>query len=369
MTIRIQKEQGCEISDLLKCATVVYIVLNRDLISSPGTDLWTMILVLYICIKWCEFVEMRQESDVPWSFICLTGIYAVTVKLSAALIVLLVIYPLYLLIRAKNIKRICGNIIAAALILLPFLIRNVIISGYLVYPYAGIDLFHVDWKMRKDELEHDSLLIKVFGRGFGHAQEEYDDSVFHWIPHWFHAQETRYQVLIVAGTACFIILVIQLFRYVKTKRIRESVFIITVVSQLIFWFMTAPLIRYGIVYLMIVIAVAIGGLYKRIRITCMDRLMDIGVALAMILLLGLYVWVGKLAAPFGAEHAYWVNQADYQSWPSTQYQVDHALIWVPNEGDRVGYSAFPAAPEEESLQGLHLRGESFKEGFYKERQE
>ena len=58
-----------------------------------------------------------------------------------------------------------------------------------------------------------------------------------------------------------------------------------------------------------------------------------------------------------------VRQPDYLAWPATQYPVDNVHIWMPDEGDLIGYFAFPATSQGKQLAVLHLRGESFKEGF------
>lgn len=98
MTVRLQKDQWWSGSDILKCFMLLYIVMQRHHLSSPCTDLWAMLLVFYVCIKWFEFAERNEQAEAPWCFICLTAIYAVTVKLSAAVLVLLAVYPLYKLI-------------------------------------------------------------------------------------------------------------------------------------------------------------------------------------------------------------------------------------------------------------------------------
>lgn len=140
----------------------------------------------------------------------------------------------------------------------------------------------------------------------------------------------------------------------------------TILTSLLFWFVTAPLDRYGAVYFMIVIAAAIGEILEWRWNAVMNRLADISALLAMIVLCGIYM--GRLEVVYTTERAYFVRQPDYPEWPAAQYSVDEVMIWVPIEGDRIGYSAFPSAPLKRELRGLHLRGESLREGFYKESQ-
>lgn len=361
MTVRRDKEQRWNVSDILKCFMLLYIVLQRHHLSSPCTDLWAMLLAFYVSIKWFELTERKEQAEAPWCFVCLTAVYAVTVKLSTAPMVLLVVYPLSLLISKRDGKRILGNIAAAVLIALPFLVRNVILSGYLIYPYAGIDLFPVDWKMAESVVDNDSFLIKAYGWGYT-GKQEYETSLLKRIPHWFQTQGTGTRMLILAGTVCAVILLFLLYKNVRARKLRECTFIATILISLLFWFMTAPLDRYGAVYFMIVIAVVIGELCGWKWSAAMNVLTDMAAIVVMVVLCGIYM--GRLEVVYTTEREYVVRQPDYPEWAVVSQQIDNVTVWVPKEGDQAGYSAFPSAPNKMGLQKVHLRGDSMKEGFY-----
>lgn len=172
-TMRLWGQESCRVSDFLKCVMVIFVVQKRHDISSSGTDILAMLLILYIFIKWSEYRERGLEYGVLYGCLCLLSVYAVTVKLSAASAVVLAVYPLYLFIKKRNVRATIAHVAAGVVILLPFLIRNVIISGYLVYPYGGLDLFDFDWKMDKEILAKDSPDIKMYARGI-RKSAEYD---------------------------------------------------------------------------------------------------------------------------------------------------------------------------------------------------
>lgn len=365
MTVRTRKEMRWSVSDILKCFMLFYIVMQRHHLSSPCTDIWAMLLVFYVCTKWFEFAEKDEQTVTPWCFICLITVYAVTVKLSGVPIVLLVAYPLAMLVKNKDVKRILSNIAASVFIGLPFLARNVILSGYLIYPYASIDLFPVDWKMVRSEVDSDSFFIKIYGWGYT-TRREYEKSLIKRIPHWFQTQSAGTKMLIFAGTVCAMILLFQLYQYVRSQKMRESVFIVTILISLLFWFVTAPLDRYGAVYFMIVIAAAMGVILEWRWNAAMNRLMDLSALLVMVVLCGIYM--GRLEVVYATERAYFVRQPDYPEWPIVQGQIDDVVVWVPEEGGSTGYSAFPSAPDKKRLEKIHLRGDGFKEGFYREKE-
>ncbi len=376
-TIRLWGEKSLRTSDFLKCVMAVYVVQKRYDIASSGTDIWAMLLVLYIFIKWSEYFESGRADGVMYGWLCLVGVYAATVKLSAASVAFLALYPLYLFIKEKNGKAVFAHVAAGLFILMPYLIRNVIISGYLVYPYGGLDLFHSDWKMDKSVLVKDSLDIKMFARGITNAAA-YDNSFFAWIPAWFLRQGTAHRVLILAGAFCIPVIVYLLIQRFRSKEYAWAALLGAGIVNLAFWMVTAPHMRYGEPYIYMLVALTLGAVtdlggrgLARIERRTVGGVMEtvpvwrnsLNVLTAAVLIVFLLQYGAKLAALSEMEAKDLVRQPDYLSWQSTQYPVDNVHIWMPDEGDLSGYFAFPATPQGGQLKALRLRGESFQEGF------
>lgn len=267
-TMRLWGQESCQVSDLLKCVMVIYVVQKRYDIASSGTDILAMLLILYIFIKWSEYLESGREDGALYGYLCLVSVYGVTVKLSAASAVLLALYPLYLFVKKKNGRAILAHVAAGFLILLPFLIRNVIISGYLVYPYSGLDLFSPDWKMDPAVLAEDSLDIKMFARGLRSAAE-YDTSLFAWIPGWFLKQSMGNRIVLAAGALCIPVALYLLWRSFRQKEYGQAALLGTAIVNLFFWLFTAPHLRYGEPYIYVLVAVTLGttGFWRGKRIS------------------------------------------------------------------------------------------------------
>ena len=355
-TVRLWGRESCRVSDLLKCVMVIYVVQKRYDISSSGTDILAMLLILYLFIKWSEYRERGREDGVLYGYLCLVSVYAVTVKLSAASAVVLALYPLYLFLKNKNVRAVFAHVAAGLLILLPFLIRNVIISGYLVYPYGGLDLFQVDWKMDKAVLTRDSLDIKMYARGIRNPAE-YDTSLAGWIPRWFLSQSAGNRIVLVVGLFCIPAALYLLWKSFREKRYAQGALLGASLVNLFFWLAAAPHIRYGGPYIYVLAAVTLGTAEFAYR----DRILPVA---AVIVLLPYLVSYGVKAVETPEILAeYSIRQPDYLSWQSTQYPVGNQHIWKPDEGDLSGYFAFPATPQGNQLKVLELRGESFREGF------
>lgn len=379
-TVRLWGEKSLQISDLLKCVMAVHVVQKAYDMSSSGTDIEAMLLILYIFIKWSEFRENRWEDGNLYGWLCLVSVYAATVKLSAACVAVLAFYPLYLFIKEKNGKAILAHAAGGLAVLAPWLIRNVLISGYLVYPYAGLDLFHPDWKMDKAVLAEDSLDIRMFARGIRSAAE-YDDSLIGWVPQWFLSQGIWERIVIAAGAVCIPLAVYLLVKSLRQKAYGLTALLFAAVINLIFWFFSAPHMRYGGPYIYVLVAVTIGAFAENVggrERACGRRPMRRedgsarhGAVYEMILrtaaaaVLGVFIlqYGWRLTEMPAMEAKTLLRQPDYPAWPATQYPVDNVHIWMPDEGDLIGYFAFPATSQGKQLKVLRLRGESFEEGF------
>lgn len=376
-TIRLWGEGSLQTSDFLKCGMVVFIVQKRHDIASSGTDIYAMLLVFYILIKWSEYCERGRKDGVMYGWLCLAGVYAATVKLSAASVVILALYPLYLFVKEKKGKAVFGHVAAGIFILLPWLIRNVIISGYLVYPYGGLDLFNPDWKMDKAVLAEDSLDIKMFARGIRDAAA-YDNSFFGWIPGWFSKQEMGNRVLIVAAVVCIPVILYLLAQCFRRREYAWASLLGTGIVNLVFWMVTAPHMRYGGPYMYMLLALTLGTVVRlwgreaaaagtflageRVRTGPVWE-KTLRVAAVAVFAVFLLQYGERLFKIPEIEAKELVRQPDYLSWQSTQYPVDNVHIWKPDDGDLSGYFAFPATPQGRQLRVLRLRGESFWEGF------
>lgn len=374
-TVRLWGERSLRISDLLKCAMAVFVVQKSADIASSGTDIEAMLLIFYILIKWTEYREDGQKDGILYGWLCLVSVYAATVKLSAAAAVLLALYPLYLFVREKNVRAVVSHVAAGVIILAPWLIRNVIISGYLVYPYAGIDLFHSDWKMDRAVLAEDSLDIKMFARGLRSAAE-YDNSLVGWVPRWFFAQEMGDRVVLILGVICIPVILGLLVKSFRKKEYALTALLAAGVVNLAFWFFSAPHMRYGGPYIYMLVAITLGTLLEnagageilpngglaRRKMQAAGEMFVRVAAVAVIVVFSLQYGKRIIKIP-EMETKDFVRQPDYLSWQSTQYPVDNVHIWMPDEGDLTGYFAFPATPQNKQFKVLRLRGESFKEGF------
>lgn len=351
------------LSDFLKVMVVLYIFLNRNNISSPGTDIPAMLLVLYIFMKWSELTEAEETDIQAYSLLCILSVFAVTVELSTASCVLLTVFPAYMLMKEKKYRFIFADVAAGIVVALPWLIRNVIISGYLVYPYGGINLFNFDWKMPMKWLETDRKEVIVWGRGLKDVSL-YDTPFSEWIMPWFNGQMFRDKIIIAGGflaTAAIILyLMIQLMKTFKTKSgftknntefAKTLLQLVAVISVFVF-LLSAPLMRYGVVYFLIPIAICGYFASQMIGEKVFRRYGTIGAILIIALLSVRRDEAFSLTEP----QDYWKMENGAIDWQGIK-------LYMPSQEELNDYIDFPAIVNTYVLDEIEPRGNELDDGF------
>ncbi len=369
ISLSIWKRERCKVSDFFKVGLFFYFsnLGTANCISSPGSDILTLCMVLYLMARWAELLEREEKEPAEYGLLCLLAVWVVTVKLSAGMLVFLAVYPSVLMVRQKKGKQIILFLFLGILIAVPFLIRNVLISGYLVYPYASLDLFSVDWKMAASVAADDSREIMAWGRGMT-ERAEYDAPAAVWLPKWYGALEGQFQILLMGNVVClFAVLGYGLWLFCR-NRIREYGWVIltaVAAALLLAWFFTAPLVRYGMVYMILLPAILMGGISKKISVRSPGW---------MVCAVGICLGVSNLYRVADClTETYWKRPADYNWKEVVSYSWEGMDVFVPKEGDSVGYWYFPGMPGAARLESIELRTGELEGGFrlkeeYKNRQ-
>lgn len=162
--LRDFKEHENHITDMMRIGILLYTLINVTRGMSPATDYAAMYFALFIITAWCENLFERNTDVVVYSLLSVASVFAATLKFSSCLLVVLAIYPAYCFIREKRWREMIAYIVCGCIIICPFLIRNYYISGWLLYPFSGIDIFRPVWKIPKEYLLQDADQIKVWGR-------------------------------------------------------------------------------------------------------------------------------------------------------------------------------------------------------------
>ncbi|MGB8476174.1 MAG: hypothetical protein WCE61_19000, partial [Candidatus Acidiferrum sp.] len=153
----------------LRCLGILVLFHDcREDLPSLSTD-WPMrLLVYFAAILAVERIEKHfgangrtvGEPLLEAGFAATVCVFAVTVKLPAVPILLLL--PLWWIFAEDKWRTAILLVVPAAFVAAPFVARNVVQTGYLVYPFAHLDLFGFDWKVPRADVQSMEYAVKYW---------------------------------------------------------------------------------------------------------------------------------------------------------------------------------------------------------------
>lgn len=345
-------------SDFANVAAIYYLTLITDEVLAPSSDYATMCVLFFLVIKWLRLLEQPKEEQqtAPYGLLCVLGVYALTLKLTAGLILLLLIKPAYRLLKEKQWKQILCYLLLGILTAAPWLIRGVLISGWLLYPFPALDLFDLPWKQKTEWVKTDAGAIKTWGRGVNNSVLA-AQPIWEWYGTWFKTlslMEKGIALVDIAALVSFVGAAIAVFLRKNWENLDRLLVCATAACSYLYWQTSAPLPRYGYTYMLLLPALVFGW---GILLLKKDRLLRVGLALY-----GVYKIVMLISYIAGcAWYPAYIRQVDYYSADTEVWtvEVDGAEFYCTEE-DGIGYAYFPGSSAYEEFR---LRGNGLKDGF------
>ncbi len=358
------------LSDICRILAGYYLFTAFTGISSPATDIPVFCCMLILLIRMTQLLERGDQNLSSWMFVSVLAVYAVTIKLSAGMFLLVVLIPVLALIRNGGRER-CNACLrfllsylgCSLVVALPFFLRNVILSGWLVYPVTALDFFDLPWKIPKGTALYDSHEITAFGRGY-FSVLDYDRPMSEWVPNWLGGLGRSNQLMLVLALSAFPFWLYEAIR----KRRREAASAMILYAALLFWFLSAPLVRYGWIFIWMPAVLSLGLLLQTAEKwsgAWGRRFFSTGMMGLLVLLL-LYKGVRLLqedhpwTRPAGELAQLMVEPQAYRSFETETFEAGGLTFYAPTEGDQAGYDPFPSVPAKKEI---HPRGTGFADGF------
>lgn len=364
------------LSDFVRIAAVYYLFgIFREMLS-PESDFFMAISAFYIFVRWSELAGRKEEDIFPYMCLSVFTVWTVTVKLSAAFLIMLALLPVFRAVRGRERRTLGCGLTAGVITAVPYLIRNIMISGWLLYPSTAIDICRADWKIPKITADSDAYQIRMWGRGYTDA-EQYAGSGGHWAAVWFGGLGMSEKIMVMAAAAAVVILTGMTVAALIRHRREETAYLAaawTASGTFIFWLAASPLIRYGIVFVMLTDAMVYGRIIRRAaggdspadrpedgsvrgrRMRCTAKI----VFAVFTLMIAYKTCILVKDAVGGPLKEYWVCQQDYGRYDTEAHRIDTITVYMPVSGDRTGYYAFPSAPYPTDIR---MRGGSIRDGF------
>ncbi|MCQ2081178.1 MAG: hypothetical protein MJZ11_05925 [Lachnospiraceae bacterium] len=348
-----------KLSNIVRVVAIYYILTIFDEMVSPASDYFMVLMTFGIMILYMELIEGHETDALPYAFLVLLCLIVISIKVSGALVILLSAYPIYLFIKAKDTGSVIKFSILGIVTVVPFLIRNIILSGYLLYPFPSIDIFDFEYKMPSWVAEFDSHEIQVYGRGYSDVTR-YDEPFTRWIGSWFSSLDAVNKVSFLAGLFGIVIFVVLLVKTIVGKEREELPYFIamgTMNVSFIFFMLTSPNIRYGCVFLYLAPALSIGYLYKR-TLARKDNGITVSILVSLFIIYKAVMFGSFLMKDMTSE--YLVSQQDYGQYETMSKTVNNIEFFYAKEGDQVGYYPFPSLPVDNDIKMIT---NEIKDGF------
>ncbi|WP_426493669.1 LIC_10190 family membrane protein [Leptospira interrogans serovar Grippotyphosa] len=368
---KILKQEGFTNSFLLH-SIVLFLILEQFMsLSSPTPDLISIVLPLYILTnlpKNENGIHSKLNLENYFSSIILS-VYTISVKLATIPLCILI---LLLIIRYKfDGKKLLIVISIIFLILLPWLIRNVILSGYLIYPFSAIDIFNFDWKVPLNAVVSEKLSITGWARNPGEGYKEAAQMKFwEWFPIWWNTISKLNRLFIVISfLSPIFIFIYSLFKKIKID-FQTFAILFTSWIGVIFWILLAPDIRFGKAFLGVSAISPL--LYFNFKINFFP--IKISKTSKQIILVFIFIIISVFlinrrtynrCKNFIRENsAFFVRPKKIEIPQNLEFkkiQMNDLEVFIPAEGDRCYDYEIPCMPYKNY--SLILRGKTLQSGF------
>ncbi len=376
--------------DFVRIGLLYYLGVLFAQMVSPASDYVANLLIFDILILMLGRVKDRTLPADHYVLISLLAIYGITVKVSLAPMVLICLIPFVYYIIKKDVRSILFCIVSGLVIAMPYFIRGYILSGWILYPSTLIKLGNPDWQVPVGEAQYDAKEISMWGRGITDATKWSEVTLTNWIPSWFAALDTVEKVLITAVIASTVVLVAIEIRLGLSKNRRglqrynillELPIAWIMLLGVVTWFVGAPLVRYGLGFVLSFPLLVVGILYELVfsevrsagfnkdrtgsdRSSPVERKEIVGRAVILIIagvmvLMKIKGLVVDIAGSLDRDCLIW--QQDYEDPEAFTYEVNGVTIYVAKNGGGMGYNKFPSSIEVKD--NIELRGSELKDGF------
>ncbi|QDA59371.1 LIC_10190 family membrane protein [Hymenobacter jejuensis] len=223
-------------------------------LSSPSPDWVPPIVCFFLFFQYARKWERGQgrQLDSNTLLILLLALFAVTAKLSALPILLLPLHSLWASRHQLNRRWIIVCLVALLVVLGPWVARNVLQTGYLVYPLPALDVLAVDWKIPINYVRQESYMVTNYARRVAQPICTVPAPLWSsWLARWWiHFLEPFNRVLLVAVLLSPLLAAFRWWRRTDAENGWAAGWLIGFVGS-VFWFLAGPDIRFGTGFLFV----------------------------------------------------------------------------------------------------------------------
>ena len=328
--------------------------------TSASPDFITTLFILIIIYLLLEKDQKYPDAS-TWLLVGFLSLVAVTIKLSAAPVLLVAVAPFLLGLVKRKIKLSISMLFITIITLTSFIARNIITSGHMIFPSTSIDIANVDWKYDQELTRNEKNYITAYAKKPGVVIRDEINAVnkmgpAEWLPTWWQNRSPADKIIMILLVLSFISVLLSI------KKILLSGFIpilalVMLLTGIIFWFIIAPDPRFGFGSILGFIGVVSYLIFKEKEIFIVKKLL---IAILLLATGSIFAYTGyrfvnffnkdQLLTPLGIE------KSEFKI-----FDCEGIRINTPIDGKDLGVTPIPCTDLD--CEKFSPRGNKIEEGF------
>ncbi|MGA0558598.1 LIC_10190 family membrane protein [Larkinella sp. VNQ87] len=216
---------------------------------SPTPDVWATLFGLTIFFAW---LDLPSGFTIRHVLIFLLVCLCLTIKLATIPLGLCLLPIGWSVWQRLTLRHGIMLGVMGLLVVVPWLVRTTILSGYLVYPFPALDLFSFDWEIPNERVQFEKDFVGFWAK-FRILEPYYNPEllktpVWQWVPRWLQHQEYYALNKPIWYLAAFSPLVALGHWWQADRRKRFQPWLVpwlVALAGFLFWFLSAPEFRFG----------------------------------------------------------------------------------------------------------------------------
>lgn len=317
------------------------------------------IAALFILAIVYLLLHKKESEKNDWLLISFLSLTAITIKLAALPVIIISVIAAITFLIEKKIKSFILLLTISACTLLPFVARNIISTGYVVFPSTTLDIVKVDWKYNQQLTNLEKDYIKAYARTEADRSGEAIASsvnmkITEWFPIWWRHRAIADKTILIVFVFSFIISLIRIKKIISTD-INIKIAFLIMLAGIIFWFINAPDPRFGTGFLMGFIAIVCTVFLAATR---MNKLIFLLILAAIIITISGYT---VYRFKYFYNETQWLKPQGIEKTSYTTIVCNKIKINQP--GVNIPFGNIPVPCTDDSCEHFNLRSDKITDGF------
>lgn len=323
------------------------------------------IAAIYIWLAF-YFLFHSEKGFTAQSFVLVIvfSFFAFCVKLSTVPVVIAGVYALIKLISAQKLKAFFLSVSLVTAMVLCFIGRNAVTSGYLLYPSTFPNIVSCDWKIPEKRAQREQAYVTSFARTeSGTSNDDEANALINnmklkeWIPVWWSKRTLPDKIVLIIAALSSVVLIVS-FKKIQKTPLSVRIGAISTFAGLLFWFLMGPDPRFGFGFIIGLIGLTLSIVLPETVFDLINRKLVLFVLWTLnVILLGYIVY--RFSNYFSPEQLIHADGVKLEPGSTVQCEKNTFYIAAPFKG--CGGNPIPCI--EGSCKHFLLRGSTIADGF------